>query len=98
MGPSVSSDLYTVGRTLAVLMLEFVFHTGDLQYRIPTPREFGVLRQWESLHRFLLKATAEHPDDRFQGAGPMAEQLTGILREILENTARRLQEFEKKLR
>ncbi len=82
MGPSVSSDLYTVGRTLAVLMLEFVFHTGEYQYAIPPPRAFGELRQWESLHRFLLKATADHPDDRFQDAGFMAEQLTGVLREI----------------
>ena len=82
MGPSVSSDLYTVGRTLAVLMLEFVFHAGEYQYAIPPPRALGELAQWESLHRFLLKATAEHPDDRFQDAGVMADQLTGILREV----------------
>lgn len=82
-GPSISSDIYTVGRTLAVLMLNFVFHTGDHQYDIPPPREFGELAQWESLHRFLLKSTARHPDDRFQSAAEMADQLTGILREIV---------------
>lgn len=87
MGPSISSDLYTVGRTLAVLMLEFVFHAGEYQYSIPPPRAFGQLAQWESLHRFLLKATAEHPDDRFQDAGVMGDQLTGILREVTTVTS-----------
>ncbi len=86
MGPSISSDLYTVGRTLAVLVLEFVFHAGDYQHEIPPPRLAGVLGEWESLHRFLLKATAAHPDDRFQNATTMQEQLTGVLREIVAVT------------
>ncbi len=88
MGPSISSDLYTVGRTLAVLMLDFVFHAGAYLHAIPPPREAGVLVQWESLYRFLLKATAAHPDDRFQDAGEMADQLTGVLREIVAVTER----------
>ena len=85
-GPSVSSDLYTVGRTLAVLMLDFVFHAGDHQYTLPQPRQHGVLSEWESLHRFLLKATAPHPDDRFQAAAEMVNQLTGVLREVVAVT------------
>ncbi len=88
LGPSISSDLYTVGRTLAVLVLDFVFHTGPYLHQIPPPREAGILTRWESLHRFLLKATALHPDDRFQDAGEMAEQLTGVLREIVAVTER----------
>lgn len=83
MGPSVSSDLYTVGRTLAVLTLNFVFHTGPYQYGLPTPENEPLFNQWESYYRFLLKATAEHPDDRFQTADEMAEQLLGILREVV---------------
>lgn len=85
-GPSVASDLFTVGRTLAVLILDFVFHTGAYEHTLPPPREAGVLARWESLHRFLLKATAFHPDDRFHNADEMAEQLTGVLREIVAIT------------
>ncbi len=82
MGPSASSDLYTVGRTLAVMIIRFVYHTGQYLYSIPTPHEEPLFAQHESLYRFLLRATAQHPDDRFQTADEMAEQLMGILREI----------------
>ena len=86
VGPSVASDLYTVGRTLAVLIIRFVFHTGVHQYSLPTQADEPLFAQWESLYRFLLKATAVHPDDRFQSAVEMAEQLTGVLREIVAVT------------
>ncbi len=82
-GPSVSSDLYTVGRTLAVLIIRFVFQTGTYQYSLPTQVDEPLFARWESLYRFLLKATAAHPDDRFGSAAEMAEQLTGVLREIV---------------
>ncbi|MEM9564112.1 MAG: tetratricopeptide repeat protein [Actinomycetota bacterium] len=88
-GPSVASDLYTVGRTLAVLIIRFVFHDGPYLYALPPPSEAPLLAQWESLYRFLLRATAFHPDDRFQTAPEMAEQLTGVLREIVALTAGR---------
>ncbi|NNE72718.1 MAG: tetratricopeptide repeat protein, partial [Acidimicrobiales bacterium] len=42
-----------------------------------------LFARWESLHRFLLKSTAAHPDDRFQSAPEMAAQLTGVLREVV---------------
>ncbi len=86
LGPTVASDLFTIGRTLAVLILDFVFHAGDYQYQIPPPAQGGVLAQWESLHRFLLKCTAEHPDDRFQTAAETRQQLTGVLREVVTVT------------
>jgi serine/threonine-protein kinase PknG len=85
-GPSVPSDLYTVGRTLAVLIIRFVFHEGSYLYALPSPAEAPLFAQWESLYRFLLRATAYHPDDRFQSAPEMAEQLTGVLREIVALT------------
>ena len=83
MGPSIASDLFTVGRTLAVMCLNFVFHQGDYQYGLPTPSDEPLFDRWESFYRFLLKATAEHPDDRFQTADEMGEQLLGVLREIV---------------
>jgi len=85
-GPSVSSDLYTVGRTLAVLMLNFVYHAGEFQYALPNQTQEPLFAEFEALYRFLLKATATHPDDRFQTADEMADQLTGVLRIIVSAT------------
>ncbi len=85
-GPSIASDLYTVGRTLAVLLIRFVFHDGPYLYALPPPSEAPLFAQWESLYRFVLRSTAFHPDDRFQTAPEMAEQLTGVLREIVALT------------
>ena len=88
MGPSVASDLFTVGRTLAVLSLNFVFHTGQFQYDLPSPTNEVLFAEFESLYRFLLKSTAAHPDDRFQSADEMAVQLLGVLREIVARKER----------
>jgi serine/threonine-protein kinase PknG len=80
-GPSVASDLYTVGRMLAVLLLDFRGYQTTYANSLPGPNEHPVLAQRESLHRFLLKATATDPLDRFESAEEMAEQLLGVLRE-----------------
>jgi serine/threonine-protein kinase PknG len=85
-GPSVPSDLYTVGRTLAVLAMPFSFHQGAYLHEIPPASEQPLLARHESFHRFLLKATARHPDDRFQTAEGMRVQLTGVLREVVATT------------
>jgi len=80
-GPSPSSDLYTVGRTLAVLTFEFAGF--QQQYRFRLPDNEPLLQQQESFARLLRRATHRHPARRFQTAGEMAEQLTGVLREVL---------------
>jgi serine/threonine-protein kinase PknG len=79
--PDVASDLYTIGRTLAVLVMDFRGYQSSYVDRLPLPDEQPVLAQEESLHRFLLKATAPDPADRFASAEEMIEQLTGVLRE-----------------
>jgi serine/threonine-protein kinase PknG len=80
-GPSPSSDLYTVGRTLAVLTFDFAGFQGKNQFRLPDDEP--ILLQHESFARLLQRATHRHPARRFQSAGEMAEQLTGVLREVL---------------
>ncbi len=82
-GPSTASDLYTIARCLAVLTLDFRGYQTKYRYSLPDPAEYPVLQRHESLHRFLLKGTAESPDDRFQNADEMAEQLLGVLREVV---------------
>jgi serine/threonine-protein kinase PknG len=82
-GPTAASDLFTVGRTLAVLLTDIRGFSSDHRYTLPTPQEEPRFAAHESLYRFLLKSTAEHPDDRFATADEMAEQLLGVLREIV---------------
>jgi serine/threonine-protein kinase PknG len=82
-GPSVESDIYTVGRALAVMTLAFDFHSSRFRDRLPGPADEPLLAEFESYHRLLLRATATDPARRFGSAEEMKEQLTGVLREVL---------------
>jgi serine/threonine-protein kinase PknG len=80
-GPSPSSDLYTVGRALAVLTFEF--RGFQSTYKHSLPDGVPLLREQESFARLLRRAAHREPGRRFGSAGEMAEQLTGVLREVL---------------
>jgi serine/threonine-protein kinase PknG len=80
-GPSVSSDLYTVGRALAVLTFKFEGFQG--RFKETLPDGVPLLGQQESFARLLRRATHKDPERRFGSAGEMADQLTGVLREVL---------------
>ena len=80
-GPSPSSDLFTVGRALAVLTFDFVGYQGEFKYRLPA--SVPLLDEQESFARLLRRATHADPGRRFQSASEMAEQITGVLREVL---------------
>ncbi|MEU0967593.1 tetratricopeptide repeat protein [Streptomyces sp. NPDC005917] len=82
-GPSVASDLYTVGRTLAVLTFDFQGYTTVFVDSLPDPDNIEVFRQYESFYRLLVRATEPDPARRFASAQEMAEQLTGVLREVV---------------
>ncbi len=82
-GPTIVSDLFTIGRTLAVLVTNISGFSTEHQYTLPSAQSDPVFAQQESLYRFLLKATAPSADDRFQTAEEMAEQLLGVLREVV---------------
>nr|WP_281273850.1 serine/threonine-protein kinase [Actinomadura pelletieri] len=82
-GPSVTSDLYTVGRTLAVLSFPFRGYTRRHLRSLPPKEEVPLFQRHESYHRLLRRATHPDPARRFQSAAEMAEQLTGVLREVL---------------
>ena len=83
LGPSVASDLYTVARTLAVLTFDFQGYTTVYADSLPEPDDIEVFRRYESFYRFLMRATDPDPWRRFSSAREMAEQLTGVLREIV---------------
>ncbi|MFE3500970.1 tetratricopeptide repeat protein [Kitasatospora sp. NPDC059160] len=82
-GPSPASDLYTVARTLAVLTFDFQGYSTTYRDSLPGPEDVEVFARYESYYRFLVRATDPDPARRFSSAEEMADQLTGVLREIL---------------
>lgn len=68
-GPSVASDVFGLGRTLAVLLWEFD-HTRAYALRLPEPADAPLLAAVPSLARLLARAT--DPDPRARHAD-MAE-------------------------
>jgi len=82
-GPSVPSDLFTVARTLAVLCIDFRGYQSTYRFTFPAKDSVALFERYDSLYRLLLKGTAPNPDDRFQSAEEMADQLYGVLREVV---------------
>jgi serine/threonine-protein kinase PknG len=82
-GASVASDIYTVGRTLAVLAIEFTGYTSKYVHSLPGPGDVPLFKLFDSFYRVLRRATHSDPDRRFRSAEDMAEQLTGVLREVM---------------
>src|SRR5205085_5972534 len=83
VGPSVASDIYTVGRTLAVLAMEFRGYQSTYVAALPPVEDTPLFQRYDSLYRALAKATAPNPDDRFQTADELRDQLIGVLREVV---------------
>src|SRR5258707_10699307 len=75
-GPSPSSDLYTVGRALAVLTFEFSGYQSIYQYSLPDPADVPVLAANESFARVLRRATHPDPPGPLGSAPEMARQPT----------------------
>ena len=76
-GPTVASDVHTVGRTLAVLVVD---DAGD---PLAGPETEPVFAKHESLYRAIARAIAKDSGRRFDSMAEMADQLTGVLHEIV---------------
>ncbi len=79
-GPSVTTDLYTVGRMMAVLSFPFPGFQADAP--IPGPDQVPLLAAHPSFAGLLRRATNPDPSQRFGSAADMAEQLECVLREV----------------
>jgi serine/threonine-protein kinase PknG len=82
-GPTVATDVYTVGRTLAVLVMDVPQERGRFVDQLPGPDTVPVLAKHESLYRAILRATDVDPARRFPSMEELADQLTGVLHEIV---------------
>ncbi|MCQ9676453.1 serine/threonine protein kinase [Corynebacterium sp. BF-R-2] len=82
-GPSIASDIYTIGRTLACMVLKLPVEDGVYKPGLPTPAEEPLLRRYLSFYRLLLRATDSDPDKRFHSVSELRNQLFGVLREVI---------------
>lgn len=82
-GPSISSDIFTIGRTLAAMTMHLPVVDGALAPGLPSPTEVPMLRRHLSFYRLLQRATSPDPTQRFSSVGELRTQLYGVLREIL---------------
>ncbi|QZT60603.1 serine/threonine-protein kinase PknG [Mycolicibacterium austroafricanum] len=80
-GPTVATDMYTVGRTLAALTLKLRTRKG--RYVDGLPEDDPVLATYDSFGRLLRRAIDPDPRRRFQSAEEMSSQLMGVLREVV---------------
>src|SRR5664279_5448792 len=80
-GPTVATDIYTVGRTLAAMTLNLRTRNG--RYVDGLPDEDPLLAQYDSFGRLLRRAIDPDPRRRFASADEMAGQLLGVLREVV---------------
>jgi len=86
VGPSIESDLFTVGRMLAVLAFDFKGYTSAFATTLPKRENVPLLTRFESFDRALRRATHADRARRFSSAAEMGVQLTGVLREVLALT------------
>lgn len=82
-GPSVASDIYTVGRTLAALTLRLPTVDGAYAPGLPSPSQEPDLRRHLSFYRLLLRCTHPERDKRFKSVAELRTQLYGVLREVI---------------
>ena len=80
-GPTIATDIYTVGRTLADLTVDL----ADDRYAetLPGRDKVPLFERYESFYRLLVRATNPRPAQRFSSADEMANQCRGVLHEIL---------------
>jgi serine/threonine-protein kinase PknG len=88
LGTTVASDIYTIGRTLLVLMTEFRGYQTRYVASLPPVEETPLFAEHDSLYRLVAKACAPDPADRFASVDELRVQLLGVLREVVaESTA-----------
>ncbi|MDN5763820.1 MAG: serine/threonine protein kinase, partial [Microlunatus sp.] len=83
VGTSIASDIYTIGRTLLVLMAEFRGYQTRYVDKLPPIEEIEVFAAHDSLYRLVAKMCAADPADRFASVDELRVQLLGVLREVV---------------
>ncbi|WP_115685795.1 serine/threonine protein kinase [Corynebacterium senegalense] len=82
-GPSISSDIYTVGRTLAALVVDLPRENGVYAPGVPSPTHEPLFRRYLSLYRLIVRCCDPDPAQRFSSVDDLEAQMLGVLRECI---------------
>ncbi|HZY00195.1 MAG TPA: tetratricopeptide repeat protein [Dermatophilaceae bacterium] len=85
VGASVASDIYTIGRTLLILAMEFRGYQSTYLDSLPPVSDTPLFQKHDSLYRLLAKTCAPDAADRFASADELRVQLLGVLREVVSD-------------
>lgn len=80
-GPTIATDIYTIGRTLAKLTVDLP--NDRYAESLPSRDEVPLFERYESFYRLLVRATNIRPSQRFSSVEELADQCRGVLHEIL---------------
>ncbi len=83
VGPTVASDIYTIGRTLVVLCMEFRGYQGTYLHSLPPVASTPLFSQYDSLYWLIAKCCAPDAADRFASVDELRTQVLGVLREVV---------------
>ena len=83
VGTTIASDIYTIGRTLLVLAMEFRGYQSTYLTSLPPLAQTPLFQQYDSFYRLVAKACAPDAADRFASAAELRVQLLGVLREVV---------------
>ncbi len=81
-GASIASDIYTIGRTLLVLVAEVKEYQTAYADRLPPIEQVPAFQRYDSLYRLVQKCCAPAAADRFTSADELQVQVLGVLREV----------------
>ncbi|MFM9377097.1 tetratricopeptide repeat protein [Gordonia sp. VNK21] len=82
-GPQVVTDIYGIGRTLAVLTLDMPMTKGRYDDGLPDPDTTELFLENPSYYYLLHRATAADPAERFESTEEMTNQVLAVLRETV---------------
>ncbi|WP_151524196.1 serine/threonine-protein kinase [Serinicoccus kebangsaanensis] len=83
VGPSVASDIYTIGRTLCVLTFEFRGYQTEYQHSFPPMSRVPAFTEHDAFYRVVARCCAPDPNDRFTSVEELRSQLVGVLRQVV---------------
>ncbi|GGK68235.1 serine/threonine-protein kinase [Ornithinimicrobium pekingense] len=83
VGPSVASDIWTVGRTLCVLTFEFRGYQTEYVDGLPPMSQVPPFVEHDAFYRLVARCCAPDPNDRFLTTDELRTQTVGVLRQVV---------------
>lgn len=83
VGPSIASDIYTIGRTLCVLTFEFRGYQSEYEHSLPPMSQIPAFTEHDAFYRLVARCCAPDPNDRFLTVEELRSQMVGVLRQVV---------------